>query len=71
MVDNPANGPFDELDDTDQDLLEVFVCRLYDPKSEITDVNRLRLTMFHLPGMPGGFMYNVHYIKHPFGLQAT
>ena len=46
LLNKIANGPFDELDDTDQDLLEMFVCRLYDPKSEITDVNRLRLTMF-------------------------
>ena len=45
-----AVSPFAELDDTEQGLLESFVCHLYDPKSDITDVNKLRLSMFSQKG---------------------
>lgn len=40
------NSPFEEFGENDLDLLECFVCRLYDPKSNICKVNELRLVMF-------------------------
>ena len=35
-----------QLDDTVIDCCEVFICRLYRPNSDITDLNQLRYKMF-------------------------